>query len=90
MRQIKLTGREATVVRALGFTEPMLGAEVQDYTRMAMDDVSDTLNALIAAGFVESIPYAESVPLADVPVTSFEVNPAYAQGLKEALFGLRR
>jgi len=27
MRQIKLTGREATVVRAIGFTESMLGAE---------------------------------------------------------------
>jgi hypothetical protein len=86
MRQIKLTGREATVLRAIGFTEPMLGAEIQDYTRMAMDDVTDTLNALIAAGFVESIPYSDSIQLADMPVTAFEVNPGYVQGLKEALF----
>jgi hypothetical protein len=87
MRQIRLTGREATVLRAIGFTEPMLGAEIQDFTRMAVDDVTDTLNALIAAGFVESIPYSDSVQLADMPVTAFEVNPGYAQGLKEALLG---
>ena len=34
MRAIKLTGREMNVVRALGFTEPMSGAEVQDSARM--------------------------------------------------------
>jgi hypothetical protein len=34
MRTIKLTGREATVVRAIGFAEGMLGAELQDNTRM--------------------------------------------------------
>ena len=30
MRHIKLSGREATVVRAIGFTESMMGAEIQD------------------------------------------------------------
>ena len=50
MRQIKLTGREAIVVRAIGFAESMLGAEIQDFTRMELDDVTDTLNSLIAAG----------------------------------------
>ena len=57
MRQIRLTGREANVVRAIGFAEPMLGAEIQDFTRMEGEDVTDTLNSLMAAGFVESIPY---------------------------------
>ena len=85
MRQIKLTGREATVVRAIGFTEPMLGAEIQDYTRMEGEDVTDTLNSLMAAGFVESIPYAEEVQLAEMPVTQFELNPGYILGLKQAL-----
>ena len=85
MRQIKLTGREANVVRAIGFTEPMLGAEIQDFTRMEIEDVTDTLNSLMAAGFVESIPYADEVQLAEVPVTAFELNPGYVQGLKEAL-----
>ncbi len=85
MRNIKLTGREASVVRAIGFTESMLGAEIQDYVRMESEDVADTLNSLIAAGFVESIPYFEEVQLAEMPVTAFELNPAYAHQLKEAL-----
>ena len=85
MRLIKLTGREASVVRAIGFTESMLGTEIQDYVRMESEDVTDTLNSLMAAGFVESIPYAEQVQLAEMPVTAFEINPAYSHQLKEAL-----
>ena len=85
MRNIKLTGREASVVRAIGFTESMLGAEIQDYVRMEIDDVTDTLNSLMSAGFVESIPYYEEVQLAEMPVTAFELNPAYVHQLKEAL-----
>ena len=86
MRMIKLTGREANVVRAIGFAESMLGAEIQDYTRMQSEDVTDTLNSLISAGFVESIPYTEQVQIAEMPVTSFEINPAYAHQLKQAIF----
>ena len=88
MRQIKLTGREQTVMRALGFTESMLGTEIQDHARMELEDIADTLNSLISAGFVESIPYSEEVQLADVSVTAFEVNPAYVHELREAM--LRR
>jgi len=82
---IKLSGREASVLRAIGFTNSMLGAEIQDYVKMESDDVTDALNALMAAGFVESIPYSEQVGLAEMPVTAFEVNPAYTHELKRAL-----
>jgi len=85
MRTIKLTGREATVVRAIGFTQSVLGSEIQDFTRMESEDVTDTLNGLMAAGIVESIPYREHVQLTEMPVTTFEVNPAYVQALKRAL-----
>jgi hypothetical protein len=85
MRQIKLTGREASVVRAIGFAESMLGAEIQDHVRMEVEDVTDTLNSLMAAGFVESVPYFEQVQLAEMPVTAFEVNPAYTHELRQAL-----
>ncbi|HEX4638444.1 MAG TPA: hypothetical protein VH170_03055 [Chthoniobacterales bacterium] len=85
MREVKLSGREASVVRAIGFTDCMLGAEIQDYVRMESEDVVDTLNSLMAAGFVESIPYAEQTELAEMPVTSFELNPAYMHELKRAL-----
>lgn len=86
MRNIKLSGREATVVRAIGFTEAMMGAELQDQTHMESEDVTDTLNSLMSAGFVESIPYYEEVQLAEMPVTAFELNPAYAHELKQALY----
>ena len=85
MRCIKLTGREATVVRAIGFTESMLGAEIQDFTRMELEDVTDALNGLMAAGFVESIPYYDEVQLAEMPVTAFEINPAYVHDIRQAI-----
>jgi hypothetical protein len=85
MRQIKLSGREASVVRAIGFTESVLGAEIQDQVHMELEDVNDTLNSLLAAGFVESIPFFEEVQLAEMPVTAFEVNPAYVHELRQAL-----
>ncbi len=86
MRHIKLTGREATVVRAIGFTEAMIGTEIQDFTKMEADDLTDTLNALVSAGFVETIPYYEEVQLAEMPVTAFELNPAYCHELQKALY----
>jgi hypothetical protein len=85
MRNIKLTEREATVVCAIGFTESMLGDEIQDNVRMESEDVTDTLNSLMAAGFVESIPYRGQVEMAQMPVMSFELNPAYSHELKRAL-----
>jgi hypothetical protein len=86
MRYIRLSGREATIVRAIGFTEPMMGAEIQDCTHMDGEDVTDTLNSLMSAGFVETVPYYEEVQLAEMPVTAFELNPAYVSELKQAIY----
>jgi hypothetical protein len=86
MRFIKLTGREATLVRAIGFAEAMMGAELQDAVHMDIDDVTETLNGLMSAGLVESVPYCEEVQIAEVPVTAFELNPAYASELRQALY----
>jgi hypothetical protein len=86
MRNIKLSGREATIVRAIGFTEAMMGAEIQDCTHMDVEDVTDTLNSLMSAGFVETVPYYEEVQIAEMPVTAFELNPAYTHELKQALY----
>ena len=88
MRNIKLTGREVAVIRAIGFSEAMNGAEIQNHTRLDPEDLTDTLNALMSAGFVESVPYAEQISMAEMPVTSFELNPGYIHGLKTAM--LRR
>jgi hypothetical protein len=86
MRHIKLSGREATVVRAIGFTEAMMGAEIQDFTHMGVEDVTDTLNSLMSAGFIETVPYYDEVQIAEMPVTAFELNPAYVHELKQALY----
>lgn len=85
MRNIKLTGREASVVRAIGFAEAMIGTEIQDHTRMEPDDLTDTLNSLMSAGFLETVPFLEEVQLAEMPVTAFELNPAYCHELRDAL-----
>ena len=85
MRVIRLSGREASVVRTIGFTDAMLGSEIQETTRMELEDVTDVVNSLIAAGFVESLPYAEQVSSIDFPITSFEVNPAYSHQLRFAV-----
>lgn len=73
-------------MRAIGFTEAMMGAELQDQTHMDSEDVTDALNSLMSAGFVESVPYYDEVQLAEMPVTAFELNPAYASELKQALY----
>ncbi|MEY2538742.1 MAG: hypothetical protein QOG67_2482 [Verrucomicrobiota bacterium] len=85
MRAIKLSGREASVVKAIGFTEGAIGAEIQDVTHMELEDVAEAVNSLIAAGFVESVPYYEEVQLAEMSATAFEINPAYASQLKQAV-----
>ena len=85
MRLVKLTGREATIVRAIGFADSAIGADIQDMTKMELEDVTDVLNGLIAAGFVESIPYSEDVQMAEVMAMAFEVNPAYAHELRRAI-----
>lgn len=63
-----------------------MGAEIQDCTRMEVDVVTDTLNGLMSAGYVESIPFYDEVQIAEMPVTAFELNPAYMQELKAALY----
>ena len=85
MREVRLSGREVAVVRALGFAESMLGAEILDATHMELEDAGDTLNGLIAAGLVETIPYSEQIDLAEMPATAFEVNPAYVHELRQAI-----
>lgn len=85
MRNVKLTGREVSIVRVIGYAEAITGAEILEITRMDVEDVTDTLNGLLSAGFVESIPYCEEVAVADMPTTSFEVNPAYVGDLRTAM-----
>ena len=85
MRRIKLSGRELAVLKALGFTNAMLGSDIVEYTQMQAEDVTDILNALLAAGYVESKPYREQVSPTDMVTIEFEVNPGYVHELKAAM-----
>ena len=88
MRQIKLSGRERAVVRAIGFAEAVPGEQIRDHTQIPSDDLTDVLNALLAAGFVESQPYRDQINAADLATMEFEVNPSYAHELKAAIYRL--
>ena len=85
MKQIKLSGREMVVLRAIGFALAIPGAEIQDATRLTDEDLADVLNGLMVVGYVECTPYAENIGAERVRETEFEVNSAYAHELKEAL-----
>ena len=85
MREIRLSGREAVVVRILGFALGQTGAELIDNTKLDAEQLGDVLNGLISAGYVECIPYAESVTPESLPNQTFETNPSFAQELKKAI-----
>ena len=85
MRRIKLSGRERAVLKALGFAEAIPGKQILDYTQIQPDDLTDVLNALLAAGYVESKPYREQVTSAEMPAVEFEINPGYVHELKTSM-----
>ena len=85
MRRIKLTGRERAVLKAIGFADARPGEQIHDYTQIPLEDLTDVLNALLTAGFVESLPYREQITAADLPTMEFEVNPSYAHKLKNSM-----
>ncbi len=84
-REPKLNGREAGLLKAIGFGLGVTGDELMERTQMAVDDLCDVLNTLLDIGFVETASMKERVTVEDVPNENFEINPSYASDLKEAL-----
>ena len=85
MRDIRLSGRERSVIRAIGFGLSVTGEYLLERTGLAPEDLADVLSGMISSGFAESIPNLEAVVAEDLEVTEFEINPAYAHQLKEAV-----
>ena len=83
-RPIRLSGREASVVRNIGFGLGVTGAELQALMQMDPESLVDILNTLIEAGFVETASMREQTTIADYPAETFELNPSYVQDLKAA------
>ncbi len=88
MKQIKLSGRERAVLRALDFSTGTSGEELLERTKLAPEDLVDVLNGLMSVGYAEMRPYAEMTSLEAFGETVFDVNPSYAIQLREALVRL--
>ncbi|MEO5719024.1 MAG: hypothetical protein ABIR29_10680 [Chthoniobacterales bacterium] len=52
---------------------------------MPLEDLTDVLNALLAAGFAESTPYREQISIDEMPTMEFETNPSYVHELRESM-----
>lgn len=92
MRELKLTGREVSILRAIDGASGSTGEEIMARTNMDEEELGDTLRGLADIGLVEayapnehSIPYAEAFPTGEVGVTRFETNPAYVQEIRLAM-----
>ena len=85
MKQIKLSGRERTVLRYIDFSNGTSGAELLEQCRLEPDDLVAVLNGLMDAGYAEMNPYAEHTDEATFHDKTFEVNPSYALELRAAM-----
>jgi hypothetical protein len=85
MKQIKLSGREQAVLRAIDYSTGSTGDEIREKTNIDGGDLADILNGLCDAGYVEVIPLAEHITAENYAASRFDVNPSYAQELKIAL-----
>jgi DNA-binding MarR family transcriptional regulator len=85
MKEIKLSGRERTVLRYIDWATGTKGSELIDTTRLEAEDLVSVLNGLLEVGYIETEPYAEQTDEATYRETIFEVNPSYALELKAAM-----
>jgi len=85
MKQIKLSGREMAVLRAIDYAVGSTGVEIRDKTAIEGTDVADILNSLCDIGYVEVFPPAEPINYLNYAESRFEINPSYALQLKEAM-----
>jgi hypothetical protein len=85
MKQIKLSGRERSVLRYIDWTSGTPGDELLEMTKLEADDLVGVLNGLMSVGYVEMVPYAEETDEATFRERTFEVNPSYAQELRAAM-----
>ncbi len=85
MRKINLRGRERAVLKAIGFAEAVRGSAIAELTQMPPEDLTDVLNALLAAGYAESKPYREQISTEEMPTMEFEANPSYVHELRESM-----
>lgn len=84
-REIKLNGREKSIVRGIGFGIPITGAELIERMNMDLQDLADSLSSLLQIGYVETASLKEELGPDDLVAETFEINPAYGGELREAI-----
>jgi hypothetical protein len=84
-KEIKLSGREGAVIRAVGFGLGVTGTELVERLHMAEDELTDVLNALLGSGYLETASMRERIETSEMNEETFEVNPSYAGDLKAVL-----
>ena len=85
MKVIKLSGRERSVLRAIDFANATPASDILATTRLEPSDMVDILNGLTDVGYVEPVPYVDSIGVEQIETHSYEVNPSYAQQLRNAM-----
>ncbi len=85
MRRIKLSGRERTVIRGVGFGEGLLGPDLVERTGLPVDELIDMINGMLECGFLETTPYRDQITEEEFPSLTIEINPGYSQELREAI-----
>ena len=84
-KSIKLSGREMGILRTIGFGLGVSGAELEERTQIAAEDLCDILNTLMDIGFIETGSAKERVTFNEFAAENFEINPSYANDLKLAM-----
>jgi DNA-binding MarR family transcriptional regulator len=84
-RIIRLNGREAALLRTIGFGLGVNGSELQERLQMASEDLVDVINTLLDLGYVETASAKEKITPEEFLTESFEINPSYAADLKSVL-----
>ena len=84
MKTIKLSGREAAVLRAIGYSIGVPGSELLEQTQIQFRELVDIINGLMEVGYVQTEPPMDRVTAENVEDTLIEINPSYAKELKEA------
>ena len=73
MKQIKLSGREMAVLRAIDYATGSTGTEVREKTAIEGADTAEILNALCEVGYVEAFPPVEPVTFLNYADTELDV-----------------
>ena len=86
MHDIKLSGGEITLLKALGLSgSPLFGATfIERVKEMESAEFLDCLSGLMSAGYVLSSK-VNVVRMEEAERSSFRVNPAYSKDLRNAI-----